>query len=99
YQQAPVSETGNIVKRDWIRYYDMAPDRIADTAVVQTWDTAMKGDQIHDYSVCTTWLKAKGDHYLIDLVRQRCEYPNLIQLVREQYRRHTPTVSSSRTRG
>jgi predicted phage terminase large subunit-like protein len=35
-------------------------------------------------------LKAKGDHYLIDLVRRRCEYPALIQLVREQYRRYSP---------
>jgi predicted phage terminase large subunit-like protein len=50
----------------------------------------MKGDQIHDYSVCTTWLKANGNHYLIDLVRRRCEYPALIQLLREQYRRHSP---------
>ena len=49
YQQAPVSETGNIIKRDWIRHYDTAPDRSTDTAVVQSWDTAMKGDQIHDY--------------------------------------------------
>ena len=52
----------------------------------------MKGDQIHDYSVCTTWLpKAEGNHYLTDLVRQRCEYPALIQLKsRRQYRRHRP---------
>jgi len=48
------------------------------------------GDQIHDYSVCTTWLKVKGNHYLIDLVRRRCEYPALIQLLREQYRRYSP---------
>jgi predicted phage terminase large subunit-like protein len=90
YQQAPVSETGNIIKRDWIQHYDTAPYRSADTTIVQSWDTAMKGDQIHDYCVCTTWLKAKGDHYLIDLVRRRCEYPALIQLVREQYRRYSP---------
>lgn len=90
YQQAPVSETGNIIKRDWIRHYDAAPSRSADTTIVQSWDTAMKGDQIHDYSVCTTWLKENGNHYLVDLVRRRCEYPALIQLVREQYRRYSP---------
>jgi predicted phage terminase large subunit-like protein len=90
YQQAPVSEIGNIIKRDWIQHYDTAPYRSADTTIVQSWDTAMKGDQIHDYCVCTTWLKARGDHYLIDLVRRRCEYPALIQLVREQYRRYSP---------
>jgi predicted phage terminase large subunit-like protein len=90
YQQEPVSETGNIIKRDWIKYYDTAPSRSAGTTIVQSWDTAMKGDQIHDYSVCTTWLKSNGNHYLIDLVRRRCEYPALIQLLRQQHQRHSP---------
>ena len=42
YQQEPVSESGNIIKRDWIRHYDAAPSRSANTTVVQSWDTAMK---------------------------------------------------------
>ena len=90
YQQAPVPEIGNIIKGDWIRYYDRAPDPSPDASVVQSWDTAMRGEEIHDYSVCTTWLKKEGNHYLIDLVRQRCEYPALIQLVRQQHQKYRP---------
>jgi predicted phage terminase large subunit-like protein len=90
YQQEPVSETGNIIKRDWFKYYDTAPSRSADTTIVQSYDTAMKGNEIHDYTVCTTWAKSNGNHYLLDVVRRRCEYPALIRLVREQHWRYRP---------
>jgi predicted phage terminase large subunit-like protein len=49
--------------------------------------------------VCTTWLKSDGNHYLLDLVRRRCEYPALIQLVREQYRRYSPDCILIEDRG
>ena len=90
YQQAPVSTTGNIVQCKWLKFFDQEPPPGANACIVQSWDTAMKGDQIHDFSVCTTWRKVNGHHYLVDLHRQRCEYPNLIQLVLAQYHRFKP---------
>jgi hypothetical protein len=90
YQQAPVPETGNLIHRDWLRYYDTPPTRTDTTRVIQSWDTAMKGEQIHDFSVCTTWLAHKGNHYLLDVVRRQCGYPALLELVIDQYRRHEP---------
>ena len=37
----------------------------------------MKGEQLADFSVATIWL-ARGEHsYLIDLWRERVDYPNL----------------------
>src|SRR5207248_5580934 len=95
----PVSDIGNIIRREWLRYYDVAPSADSDTYVTQSWDTAMKGDQIHDFAVCTTWLKSGGNHYLIDLVRQRCEYPSLIQLLLQQYRRFGPDAVLIEDRG
>jgi predicted phage terminase large subunit-like protein len=90
YQQAPVPETGNLIRRDWLLYYDTSPTRTDTTRVIQSWDTAMKGEQIHDFSVCTTWLRHKGNHYLLDVVRRQCGYPALLELVIAQYRRHDP---------
>ncbi len=49
YQQAPVPETGNLIHSDWLRYYDTPPTRTDTTRVIQSWDTAMKGEQIHDF--------------------------------------------------
>ena len=39
--------------------------------IVQSWDTAAKDGAMHDFSVCTTWLAAKDDYYLLDLTRGR----------------------------
>ena len=92
YQQAPIPTTGNIIRRDWLRYHNIEPSSQSGsgTYLVQSWDTAMKGEQIHDFSVCSTWLKKDGNHYLIDLVRQRCEYPKLLHLVLALHKRYKP---------
>ena len=57
---------------------------------MQSWDTAQKGDQVHDYAVGATWLHSGGKHFLIDLVRKQCDYPTLSRLVLEQYAKHKP---------
>jgi phage terminase large subunit-like protein len=89
YEQAPSLETGNIIKRTWIRHFQVPPPR-TNARIVQSWDTAQKGDQIHDYAVGTTWLYSDEKHFLIDLVRERCDYPTLSSLVLAQFRRHNP---------
>ena len=90
YQQAPVAEDGNLINRNWFRYYSILPPRTEDSRVIQSWDTAVKGDEIHDYSVCTTWLVDKGRHYLLDLVRRQCIFPVLKDLALDLYRCHNP---------
>ncbi|MCB2047668.1 MAG: phage terminase large subunit [Novosphingobium sp.] len=83
YLQAPVPVEGNLVKRAWFRDYQPFeiehPDRI-----IQSWDTASKAGQVNDYSVCTTWA-AKGDrYYLLDVHRERLEFPALKYRVVDQ---------------
>ncbi|RYE14252.1 MAG: terminase, partial [Rickettsiales bacterium] len=74
YMQSPISATGNILKREWIRYYDKLPDV---NRIIQSWDTAIKATSNSDYSVCTVWAECDDGYYLIDLIRDRYEYPNL----------------------
>jgi len=80
YLQAPVPVEGNIVKRAWFRSYHPleieAPDRI-----IQSWDTASKAGQANDYSVCTTWAIKRDRYYLIDVHRERLEFPALRHVV------------------
>jgi hypothetical protein len=89
YDQSPVPETGNLIQRSWIKYFESLPTR-ANARIAQSWDTAQKGDQVHDYAVGTTWLHADGKHFLIDRVRKQCDYPTLSRLVLEQYEKHKP---------
>ena len=46
--------------------------------VVQSWDTASKGGPENDWSVCTTWIVARGlRFYLVEVWRDRFDYPAL----------------------
>ena len=77
YQQSPVPPGGAMIKRPWLRYYDVLPERSSRAKVIQSWDTAAKNGAQNDWSVCTTWLVVDNKYYLLDLTRGRYEYPQL----------------------
>src|SRR5713101_315804 len=77
YQQSPVPPGGAMIKRAWLRYYDVVPERTGYARVIQSWDTAAKDGAQNDWSVCTTWLVVDEHFYLLDLTRDRYEYPLL----------------------
>ncbi|HXA69595.1 MAG TPA: phage terminase large subunit [Stellaceae bacterium] len=75
YQQAPVPPQGNIVKREWLRYYSRRP--AAFDVIMVSWDTASTISESADFSVGTVWGARGLDFYLLDLVRDRFEVPDL----------------------
>ena len=78
YQQSPVPPGGAVIRKEWLRYYDVAPERSYKTRIVQSWDTAAKDGPNNDWSVCTTWLLVDRKHYyLLDVTRGRYDYPRL----------------------
>jgi predicted phage terminase large subunit-like protein len=83
YLQAPVPLEGGLVKRAWLRSYHpyevMNPSQI-----IQSWDTASKLGQLNDYSVCTTWAIVEKRAYLLDVVREKLEFPALKRRVVEE---------------
>ena len=92
YQQEPIPLAGNIIKAEWFKEYDVAPTYGDNDQLVISVDTAMKGDPASDYSVATVWL-GRGDYcYLLDLWRQRVEYPNLKHAL-DQLRKRYPTAT------
>lgn len=76
YQQRPVPLEGNLIRREWFRYYDNLPHDSA-KRIVQSWDIAMMTGDANDYSICTTWWIIKADYYLVDVFRGRLQYPDL----------------------
>lgn len=66
---------GNIVKLEWFNRYRGEPNNVI--AIVQSWDTGIKPDQVNDPSVCTTWAVTKTAVYLLDVFRERMTYPVL----------------------
>ncbi len=92
YQEVPAPPDGNIVKKSWFRHYDHAALRTRGMTIVQSWDTALKGDPSSNYSVGTTWAMDGGNYYLLDLVRARAPYPELIKRVKAGIETHNPDI-------
>lgn len=84
YQQSPMSREGGIIKLAWINTYE--PNELPSEGIwIQSWDTAHKAEEMHDYSVCTTWLLSNGRYYLVDVFRARLTYPELRRAVANQF--------------
>ena len=77
YQQRPVPPGGALIKWAWFQTYDLVPGLRAFDLVVQSWDTASTVTESSSYSVCTTWGVRGSDYYLLDVVRERLEFPAL----------------------
>jgi predicted phage terminase large subunit-like protein len=92
YQQRPVPVEGNLVKREWIQWYETAPNLEPGVRVIQSWDVASTTGDTNDWSVCTTWAVAKRNYFLLDVWRGRLEFPRLKQKLIDlalDYRPHT----------
>jgi predicted phage terminase large subunit-like protein len=89
YQQRPIPVEGNLIKREWFRFYDPLPAPGAREHIAQSWDTAAMTGPANDYSVCTTWRIVKKDYYLVDVFRGRLQYPDLRRMVAGLAARHS----------
>lgn len=49
----------------------------AERKIIQSWDTGIKAGAQHDASACATFMARGGEHYLIDMLVVKLEYPEL----------------------
>lgn len=79
YQQQPTPADGNVVRRNWIRFFDQPPTEC--NHIIISWDTASTLGEKSDWSVATVWGAKGRDYYLLHLYRDRVEFPQLRQQV------------------
>lgn len=92
YQQNPIPVGGAVVKTNWLITYDATTQESFYPLILQSWDTANKSGELHDYSVCTTWGIKNKCYYLLHVFRKRLNYPELKRAVTElatQFKPHT----------
>ena len=88
YQQRPAPETGGIIKPMWFGRYKEQPFRF--DRIIQSWDTAKKVSELHDFSVCCTFGEYDGKLYLLDILRQRVEFPQLVRFAQSSAAKWRP---------
>ncbi|MAH50236.1 terminase [Candidatus Pacearchaeota archaeon] len=89
FQGSPTLAEGNIFKREWWKHYRVRPEF---KRLIQSWDTAFKKGQSNDPSVCGLWGEADDGFYLIDVWRDRVEFPELRNAAIAAYNRDHPDV-------
>jgi predicted phage terminase large subunit-like protein len=83
YLQEPVPPTGNLINWSWFQVYDAPPPWLPGDSVIVSIDTAMSGSELADFSAAVV-LQVRGDSaYVLDVLCQRLEYPDLRRKVIE----------------
>lgn len=99
YQQEPLPPEGNIYK---IGYFDTRYNKVPEDfdEIIISWDTAAKIGERNDYSAgCVFGIKG-NKLYLLEMIRGRYEYPELLRIVcgaMEQYGAKTVLIEDSST--
>ena len=84
--QSPTPAGGGIFKREWWKFYTVAP--MFKYRMIYA-DTAMKTKEQNDYSVFQCWgMGSDGKIYLTDLIRGKWEAPQLLQTAKAFWDKH-----------
>lgn len=93
YLQSPVPLGGNLIRWDWFRRWTELPEKERVTQqIVQSWDTASKAAELNDYSVGITAMVQKEAIYILDVVRERLEFPALKRRIATEKQRWKATM-------
>ena len=87
YQQTPVAEGGNFIKSIWFPLYDQPPCPADGDRIIVSWDTALSAKELSSYSACVVILVRGESGYVLDVFRDRLEYPDLKRRVIEFHHR------------
>jgi predicted phage terminase large subunit-like protein len=74
YQQRPVAVEGAIFRKEWLKSYLSQPEL---SRTIFSLDCAFKTGEQNDYSALTVWGEHQTGYYLLDVLRERLDFPPL----------------------
>jgi predicted phage terminase large subunit-like protein len=81
-----VPEGGNPIDWNWFPLDNHPPVRELKDKTIVSWDTAMSAKELSSYSACVV-IQVRGETvFVLDVVRERLEYPDLRRKVIELHR-------------
>lgn len=81
YQCAPRAEGGNLVRREWWRYYDSRQVTAFGTELISV-DASFKGGEENDCVAITVWGKLGSDYYCRYCLNRQMDFPETIKAIR-----------------
>lgn len=90
YQCAPTSAGGGLIQEEWFKYWEELPKPEMVKRRFVSFDVANTANARSDWSVGTCWLETYDKrYYLVDIVRARVEFPDLVRMITEFSSRHS----------
>lgn len=81
YQQTPVTDGGNIVKREWWRFYKPHELPLKFDEVIQSWDLTFK-ETGTSFVVGQTWGRVNTKKYLLDQIRAKMGFTDTVRSIK-----------------
>ncbi len=76
YQGRPVSAQGNLLQREWWKYYDTLPEL---NTLIMSVDAAFKDGKDNDFVAIQIWGKKDSEFYLVDAVKKHLDMPKTVK--------------------
>ena len=99
YQQRPSAIEGSLFKRDNWEYFKPLSSSHSElrkqlklNRIIQAWDTAFKKTDQADFSAGLTLGISDNAYYVLDLFKEKCEYPELKRVVQQYTDKWQPQV-------
>lgn len=77
-QGKPTAQEGNMIKRNWWKYYTTLPTMIQ---TIMSVDATFKDSDTSDFVAIQIWGKREADMYLIDALTERMDFPTTVQAI------------------
>ena len=85
YQCSPRTEDGNLVLRNWWKYYDPEEPILFGTELISV-DASFKGGEDSDFVSVQVWGKKGQDYYLRYCLNKRFNFPDTVDAIKTVYR-------------
>ena len=82
FQCSPRVESGNLVHRDWWRFYDPDDQTLLFGSELISVDAAFKSADANDYVAIQVWGKRKNDYYLRASFNKHLDFPGTVAMIR-----------------
>lgn len=80
FQQRPAPAGGTIFKREWWKFYKVAPAHFDE--IIQSWDCTFKDAETSDFVSGQVWGRVGADKYLLDRVKEKMSIKATMQAIR-----------------
>jgi predicted phage terminase large subunit-like protein len=79
FQGRPTAQEGNLIKREWWKYYKVLP-QIA--YKIMSVDASVKAKETSDFVSIQIWGKSQANMYLIDRLKARMDFPTTVKSIK-----------------